>query len=212
MIVAIVMALSSAFQESYAQPQAVDLGLSVKWADRNLGALSPEEYGDYYAWGETSPKSDYLWKTLKYCTDTSGDCFNKYVPSNKSEYWSGNGSPDNKTCLDLSDDAARANLGGKWRIPTKDEWEELKDKCTWSWMESGYNVTGPNGRSIFLPAAGYRSGSSSNSVGYSGGYWSSSLYMRYPGGAWKMGFIGSRDCDMYFDSRGYGSSVRPVTE
>ena len=205
------MAVVSLLQMSYAQPKAVDLGLSVKWADRNLGASTPVENGEYYAWGETSPKSDYLWKTLKYCTDTSGDCFNKYVPSNKSEYWSGNGSPDNKTCLDLSDDAARANLGGKWRIPTKDEWEELKDKCTWSWMESGYNVTGPNGRSIFLPAAGYRLGSSSIDVGSDGGYWSSSLHTDNPNDAWEMRFYsGVYDMCNYY--RYYGFSVRPVTE
>lgn len=208
---AIVMAVASLLQMSYAQPKAVDLGLSVKWADRNLGALSPEEYGDYYAWGETSPKSDYLWKTLKYCTDTSGDCFNKYVPSNKSEYWSGNGSPDNKTCLDLSDDAARANLGGKWRIPTKDEWEELKDKCTWSWTGSGYRVTGPNGRSIFLPAAGVRDGSSSYFVGSNGVYWSSSLYTDYPYFAWRMNFYSGDYCMLNY-LRFNGLSVRPVTE
>lgn len=148
------MVLSSVFQMSYAQPKAVDLGLSVKWADRNLGAPTPEEYGEYYGWGETSPKSDYDWSTLKYCTDGEGRHFNKYVPSDKSKYWSGSGSPDNKTRLDLSDDAARAKLVGKWRIPTKAEWEELKEKCKWSWTGSGYMVTGPNGRSIFLPAAG----------------------------------------------------------
>ena len=173
--ITILMTVSSAFQESYAQPKAVDLGLSVKWADRNIGASTPEGNGDYYAWGETSTKSDYSWNTYKYCTDTSGDHFNKYVYSLKSEYWSGSGSPDNKTRLELSDDAARAKLGGKWRTPTMAEWEELKEKCTWSWTGSGYRVTGPNGRSIFLPAAGVRDGSSSSNVGSDGYYCTTGL-------------------------------------
>ena len=206
---AILMAVSSAFQESYAQPEAVDLGLSVKWADRNLGASTPEEYGDYYAWGEISPKSDYDWSTLKYCTDEEGKNFNKYVPSDRSDSWSGSGSPDNKICLDLSDDAARVNWGGKWRIPTKAEWEELKEKCKRSWTGSGYRVTGPNGRSIFLPAAGYRDGSSSVDVGSDGYYWSSSLGTVGPSYAWGMWFRSGN----YFVislSRDYGNSVRPV--
>ena len=208
---AILTIASSVLSVCHAQPKAVDLGLSVKWADRNLGASSPEGNGNYYAWGETSPKSDYDWSTLKYCTDGEGRHFNKYVPSDKSKYWLGSGSPDNKTRLDLSDDAARAKLGGKWRIPTKAEWEELKEKCKWSWTGSGYRVTGPNGRSIFLPAAGYRYGSSSYDVGSDGYYWSSSLYTDDPGYAWGMDF-GSGDYDMYGDSRYDGFSVRPVTE
>ena len=208
---AILTIASSVLSVCHAQPKAVDLGLSVKWSDRNLGALSPEEYGDYYAWGETSPKWDYSWNTLKYCTDTSGKHFNKYVHSDRSKYWSGSGSPDNKTRLDLSDDAARAKLGGKWRIPTKAEWEELKEKCKWSWTGSGYRVTGPNGRSIFLPAAGSRLGSSSYYVGSDGDYWSSSLYTDYPNLAWRM-YFDSGDYYMYSSNRSRGLSVRPVTE
>ncbi len=207
------MAVSSAFQVSYAQssqPEAIDLGLSVKWADRNLGASSSEEYGEYYAWGETSPKSEYSRSTLKYSTDKWKVLFNKYVPSDKSRYWSGNGSPDNKTRLDMSDDAARANLGGKWRTPTKDEWEELIEKCTWSWTGSGYKVTGPNGRSIFLPAAGCRLASSSFAVGSGGDYWSSSL-TGDPNYVLNMEFD-SGVYHMFFCERLVGISVRPVMD
>ena len=208
------MAVSSAFQVSYAQssqPEAIDLGLSVKWADRNLGASSPKGYGDYYAWGETSPKSHYSWNTYIFCTDTLGHHFNKYVPLDKPEYWSGSGSSDNKTCLDLSDDAARAQLGGKWRLPTKAEWEELRDKCTWSQRgKKGYKVTGPNGRSIFLPAAGIRV----DSLLKSGGavYWSSSLDTDRPYYAWECYFGGDHMIGMYIRLRCYGYSVRPVMD
>ena len=101
----------------------VDLGLSVKWATCNLGATKPEEYGDYYAWGETETKTktDYNWSTYRWRKGASGK-LTKYCPSNKSGYWAGYGSPDGKTSLDLSDDVANIKLGGKWRLPTDAEW------------------------------------------------------------------------------------------
>lgn len=193
----------------------MDLGLSVKWATCNVGASSPSDYGRYYAWGETSTKNDYTWSTLKYCTDTSGDDFSKYVPSGRSEYWSGDGAPDNRTKLVLSDDAARANWGGTWRMPTDSEWTELRTKSKWTWTsqggKNGYRVTGPNGNSIFLPAAGYRHGTSLNNAGSLGRYWSSSLNTGSPYYAWYV----------FFDSvavlrsdygRYDGFSVRSVSE
>ena len=139
----------------------VDLGLSVKWASWNIGALSPEEYGSYFSWGETSPKSDYSWSTYKF-----GNPPNKY------------NSTDNKKTLDPSDDAAVVLWGDKWRMPTNEEEKELYDKCTWKYTKNnginGYQVTGPNGNSIFLPAAGLYDGNnklaSANSIGW---YWSS---------------------------------------
>ena len=135
----------------------VDLGLSVKWATCNVGANSPEEYGDYFAWGETKPKDSYKWSTYKWCNG-SKDKLTKYC---KESYY---GRVDNKTVLDLVDDAAHVNLGGAWRMPTKEEIRELKDNCTWTWTTqngvNGYLVTSKkNDNSIFLPAAGYRSGS-----------------------------------------------------
>lgn len=131
----------------------VDLGLpsGLKWATCNVGAANPEDSGNYYAWGETKTKSSY--------TDD-----NKVW-----EYWSEQGG--NTSC-----DAATANWGGNWRMPTQEECRELIDNCTWTWTSlnghNGYKVTGPSGQSLFLPAAGYYS-NMLRSVGESGGYWSS---------------------------------------
>ena len=145
----------------------VDLGLpsGIKWATCNVGANSPEEYGDYFAWGETSPKTTYYnWSNYKYC---NGDEYSMTKYCRSSEY----GTVDNKTTLELSDDAAHVNWGGKWRMPTKAEYDELRSTyyCTWTWTTqngvNGYRVTSKiNGNSIFLPAAG------SYDI-----YWSSSL-------------------------------------
>ena len=185
----------------------VDLGLSVKWATCNVGATKPEEYGDYFAWGETQPKDYYDWSTYKWCNG-SKTTHTKYNTS--SSY----GTVDNKTTLDLSDDAARANWGGSWRMPTKAEQDELRNNCTWTWTTqngvNGYKVTSKsNGNSIFLPAAGYRDGSSLYDAGSYGFYWSSSLYTGYPGSAYYL-FFGSSRVDWYYDYRYYGHSVRPV--
>ena len=151
-------------------PTAVDLGLSsgTLWADRNIGALSPEGYGDYFAWGETHPKSVYDWSTYKYCRGTE-DTITKYCDD--SSY----GTVDNKTILEPSDDAATVNWGYGWRMPTHEEQMELREKCKWTWTTcngvKGYKVVGPNGNSIFLPAAGYRSDSSINYAGSEGFFW-----------------------------------------
>ena len=187
----------------------VDLGLSVKWATCNVGASSPERYGDYFAWGETRPKNDYSWSTFKYCNDNTGDSFSKYNQKK-------GGTRDNRTRLELSDDAARANWGGSWRMPTLDEIKELMEQCSWQWTtvngHSGYRVTSKrNGRSIFLPAAGYSSGSSSYDVGLFGRYWSSSLYTGTSSGAYFLNFHGSY-VDWGYFSRRYGLSVRAVSE
>lgn len=130
----------------------VDLGLSVKWATCNIGASSPEEYGDYFAWGETEPKEVYVWSTYKWCNG-SRNTLTKYC-TNK-EY----GAVDNKITLELEDDAAHVNWGGEWRMPTKAELEELREKCTWMPAKingvSGREITGPNGNKLFLPYSGY---------------------------------------------------------
>ncbi len=191
----------------------VDLGLSVKWATCNVGASSPEDCGSYFAWGETGPKDSYDWENLKYRTE--GDSydnvkFSKYVA--ESEY----GSVDNRTGLELADDAARVNWGGSWRMPTLDEIKELKEQCSWQWTtvngHSGYRVTSKrNGRSIFLPAAGFRFGPSSNNVGSYGYYWSSSLYTGYSDNACYLGFDGST-VYWYGSDRRDGHSVRAVSE
>ena len=190
----------------------VDLGLSVKWATCNVGASKPEDYGDYFAWGETTAKSTYDWSTYKYCNG-SYSTLTKY--NNSSSY----GSVDNKTTLELADDAARANWGGSWRMPTDAEMTELREQCTWTWTTqngvNGYKVTskksGYTNKSIFLPAAGYRNDSSLYSAGGYGSYWSSSLLAGYPYNAWRLLF-GSSHVDRSGNNRYSGFSVRPVCQ
>lgn len=186
----------------------VDLGLSVKWATCNVGANTPEGYGDYFAWGETTTKSTYNWSTYKYCNG-SDDSFTKYNNSSSSL-----GTVDNKTTLELSDDAARANWGGSWRMPAFAEWTELREKCTWTWTTqngvNGYRVTSKsNGNSIFLPAAGYRDDSSLYNAGSYGLYWSSLLGWDSPLRAYGL-FFGSSNVSRDYDYRYFGFSVRPV--
>lgn len=186
---------------------AVDLGLpsGTLWADRNVGADSPEDYGDYFAWGETSPKETYDKSTYKWCKGSS-DTMTKYCT--KSSY----GTVDNKTVLDLEDDAAYVNMGMEWRMPTFDERKELSSQCTWTWTTQngtkGYKVTGPNGKSIFLPAAGYRYDSYLFSAGSGGHYWSASLYASNPS-AWYLEFKSS-GYYTYYEDRYYGLTVRAV--
>ena len=189
----------------------VDLGLpsGLKWATCNVGASSPSDYGNYYAWGETSTKSYYDWSTYRYCNG-SGYSLTKY--NTDSSY----GTVDNRTRLEMTDDAARANWGGSWRMPTDAEWTELRNNCNWTWTtqdgKNGYRVTSrTNGNSIFLPAAGLRIESRLSNAGSSGIYWSSSLYSGYPSSAWYVGF-NSGEVARSDSSRCFGFSVRPVSE
>ncbi len=192
------------------QPQNheyVDLGLSVKWATCNVGASSPEDYGDYYAWGETETKSSYNWSTYKWCKGSSYT-MTKYCTDS---YY---GTVDNKTVLDPEDDVAHAKWGGSWRMPTRAELDELREKCTWTWKtqngKNGYKVTSKsNGNSIFLPAAGYRYDSSLGYAGSDGFYWPSSLHDYIDFGAYVLDF-GSSYVDWYGSDRCNGRSVRPV--
>ena len=187
----------------------VDLGLSVKWATCNVGASKPEEYGDYFAWGETEPKDYYGWSTYKWCDGT----YNILTKYNNS---SSDGTVDNKTQLELSDDAARANWGGNWRMPTDTELTELRENCTWTQTTqegvNGYKVTSKkNGNTIFLPAAGYRNNSSLNYAGSRGYYRSSSLNTDAPDYAFELIFRSDR-VDRGSYSRNYGLPVRPVCQ
>ncbi len=212
-----VLALAGASTQASAQTapadvQAVDLGLpsGLKWASCNVGATTPEGYGNYYAWGETAPKADYSWATYKYA---NGD-INKLTKYCYDASYGNNGFTDSKTTLESEDDATTANWGKEWRMPTDAEWTELQENCTWTWATQsgvkGYQVSSKtNGNSIFLPAAGYRDGTVLNGAGSYGNYWSSSLLTVRPYGAWYVYF--------YLDnvSRGssrryYGQSVRPV--
>ena len=189
----------------------VDLGLpsGTKWATMNVGADSPEDYGDYFAWGETTTKSTYNWSTYKWCND-SYNTMTKYCTS--SSY----GTVDNKTILDLSDDAAYVNWGSSWRMPTKAEYDELINTSytTWTWTTQngvkGYKVTSKtNGNSIFLPAAGCRDNSDLYNAGFGGGYWSSSLSTGNPDYAYGLHFY-SGSVSSSHSSRYQGLSVRPV--
>ena len=187
----------------------VNLGLpsGTKWATCNVGASKPEEYGNYYAWGETTPKDYYDWSTYKWC---NGSYDNQTKYNTSSIY----GTVDNKTVLELADDAARANWGGAWRMPTDAEWTELRENCTWTWTTkngvNGYEVKSKiNGNSIFLPAAGDRNYGDLNHAGDYGNYWSSSLGADNPSRAWYVGF-GSGDVYRSSNIRYSGLSVRPV--
>ena len=187
----------------------VDLGLSVKWATCNVGATSPDEYGGYYAWGETEEKSSYDWSTYKWCYGYS-DTQTKYCTSNRY------GTVDNKTVLDPEDDVAHVKWGGSWRMPTRAERDELRNNCSWKWTTlngvKGYEVTGPNGNCIFLPAAGERLGTYLDNSGSDGYYWSNSLNEGGSDGAYGLFFNGSYYDRYNFDFRCYGHSVRPVSE
>lgn len=191
----------------------VDLGVSVKWATTNVGASTPEAYGSYFAWGETSPKSEYKWENYQF--HVTGDSWEN-VTFSKYSTKSARGAVDNKTRLDYGDDAARVNWEGSWRMPTRAEFDELLTKCTWTWTtqggKNGYKVTSKtNGNSIFLPASGYRFGGSlyyGDSAGY---YWSSSLLSGNPFGAHSPSFSADK-VEWYRGARRSGFPVRPVTE
>lgn len=181
--------------------RAIDLGLSVKWASCNVGAESPEEYGDYFAWGETTTKSSY----------TKSNSVTYGLSISELESRGIIGADGNLTA---AYDAATANWGDKWRMPTLDEMKELINQCTWEWTTqngvNGYKVTGPNGNSIFLPAAGYRGDTSLDYAGSDGYYWSATPDSDSPY-AYAHDFYG----DYYgWDSGGrdYGVTVRPVSE
>ena len=188
----------------------VDLGLpsGLLWATCNVGADSPEDYGDYFAWGETTPKDTYNWSTYQYCNG-SQNTMTKYCNNSNYGY---EGFTDDLTTLLPEDDAATANWGSGWRMPTEEEWQELYNNTTVTWTTqngvSGRLFTASNGNSLFLPAAGYRYNSSLYNAGY-GIFWSSSLYTGTPGFAWYFSF-GSGNYGMYDTYRSSGQSVRPV--
>ena len=200
----------------------VDLGLpsGTKWATYNVGATKPTEYGNYFAWGETKPKEDYNDSTYKWSKDTgeknnSGRTIYEYTKyCTDSKY----GTVDNKKVLDAEDDAATANWGSAWRMPTFEEMKELEESCEWDKDYLGYlgcdmyvfrGRSKVNGATIFLPYAGDRYNTDLSYAGLSGHYWSSSLSERSSYSAYCLYFYGygiSRD----YDYRYNGHSVRAV--
>ena len=217
-------------------PEAIDLGLSFKWASCNLGASSPEEYGDYYAWGEIEPyyepgfaqssspawkpgkSAGYDWVSYRWCNGTQ-DTLTKYLAHRTTH--SANKTFDGRMQLEMSDDAARVNLGSNWRIPTLDEWRELIDNCTWTWTTmngvNGYkatsNIAGYTGRWIFLPATGGRTDTTLTTSGDGGCYWTATLARPF------QNFVAYRCYYFSFDDdskgisliyRFIGYSIRPI--
>ena len=199
----------------------VDLGLpsGLKWAKCNLGASKPSESGDFYSWGEIAPKTWIQWKSYKWMQAGQSDekHITKYtIADGETEaIWydsSGAFIGDNKTVLVAADDAATANLGSPWRMPTVDEINELRDKCTWTWTTqdgvNGCQVDGPNGNAIFLPATGYIADIFLVYKGDSGYYWSSSL-SPLSHDAWLFNFS-SVNHAVAHEQRRCGVFVRPV--
>ena len=207
----------------------VDLGLpsGTLWATTNVGATSPEGYGDYFAWGETEPYYNgdsqspltLTWKTGK----TAGydwTSYTKFGTRDLSAYpdygFTKYNTTNGPTILESADDAATANWGSAWRMPTHDEWKELINNTDHEWA----TINGVNGRKfmkktdrsvfIFLPAAGFRGGSGLNDQGSSGHYWSSELVEDNPDGAWDLRFVSGAVGADYGSGRCGGYSVRPV--
>lgn len=186
----------------------VDLGLpsGTLWATCNIGATSPEDMGDYFAWGETAPKEIYDMDNYKWY-NSSSDKLTKYCTDGKY------GTVDNKTELLPEDDAAYVNWGPMWRMPTLEQQQELIERCTWQWVEKngvyGRLVTGPNGNTLFLPAADYRGDNSLNNEQSIGAYWSCTLDSGYPSGLYFRNFEW-KSVYLFSHNRSQGFTVRPV--
>ena len=188
--------------------EVVDLGLpsGLKWRSMNVGASKPEDYGNYYAWAETSPKSSYTSSNYKYPATSYSDGITIYKKYDTTP------GGDGKIVLEAEDDAATTNLGNGWRMPTFKEFKELRENCTWTWKtQNGVNgmlVTGPNGKSIFLPAGGWYDKNGLNKRGSYGSYWTATG----DGGTANAVDIINNDKDKALVPRCEGRSVRPVKE
>ena len=200
---------------------AVDLGIVITredgttynlyWAKSNLSmkglCANPYDYGDYYAWGETAPKGDYSWYAYKY---------GEYPHLTKYNTKEDSGTVDNRTVLNPEDDVAHVKLGGKWRMPTIEEWDALVKQCHFTLTTqndvNGQLVTGPNGNSIFLPAAGWREYDDLDYPGSTGSYWSSSLHPNYQNYACSGTFNNGGYVGLDMTARCIGLTIRPVSE
>lgn len=174
--------------------RSVDLGLSVRWAACNVGADAPEALGNLYAWGEVARKRDYAEENYRYYSN--GEYQNIGV----------------NICGSIQYDVARLLWGEPWRLPTRGEVRELMEKCQWVADTlnnvAGYRITGPSGRSIFLPSAGCQTGKEREEVGTGGYYWTGSLNTQMPSSAYNLNFQGYDG--EWTASRAYGFSIRPV--
>lgn len=188
-----------------------DLGLSVKWATKNLGAQNYYDAGYYISWGENMPKGEYTWQSYQHY-DTQSKTITKYTELTEDE--------NNLVRLEPSDDAATVNMGDQWRIPTDKEITELRTKCDWTYLETdngniGYIVTGPNGKSIFIPACGYMKNQELKMFNKSVCLWSSNLSMRFAAKAYELTGYNSSDNEVFryegMSERYYGEPIRAVT-
>lgn len=180
---------------------ALDLGLSVEWADRNIGAKEITEAGSYFAWGETKSKDVFKWETYKF--GAVKESLNKYNAS------------DGLTVLEPGDDAAAQTLGGKWRMPTTKEWQDLRAKCKWTWISKD-NVYGAQGTvgdvTIFLPAGGGYNGASMHDYGNYGFYWTANMVDGDATSAWSFYVRNMEVSHMDFPRGNYGLMVRAVRD
>lgn len=189
--------------------EAVDLGLSVKWATLNVGAKSPGEIGTYFTWGETRIRANrnYSWDTYKWGKENK---ITKYCTNSE------NGKVDNRTTLNKEDDVASVAWGGKWRMPTNKELEELIYECIWEWKivenQPGYKVIGPNGNSIFLPAGGAKKLDKTLEFEKVGDYWANGLFKDDSNSAYRLYFHRGKMTLDYAGPRYWGMSVRPVCD
>jgi hypothetical protein len=195
--------------------EAVDLGLpsGLKWASCNVGTTTPEGSGDFYAWGEVKTKANYAWSTYKYAKNKK-NLLTKYCTKSTYGY---NDFTDDKKTLELEDDAAHVNWGGVWRMPTSAEWAELSNNCTWTWTTqnnvNGYLVkSNTNNNSIFLPAAGYYTGTTLTNAGSNGYYWSTSLGSSVAPFNARAREFDSTSQGSNNIARCYGLSIRPVCQ
>lgn len=196
----------------------VDLGLSVKWATCNVGAALPQNYGNFFAWGETTDKDIYLWDSYRFMTNGYHywEGINKYQVADyqKDGVWYDGDTfvGDNQRTLTSTDDAATATWGEGWRMPTQAELNELVTKCHWRWISDGYRkgyLVERNGRAIFIPAAGCAYEYAYYGTGSYGYYWSRELTASYTQYAYSL-YINSREHSIGFDDRSYGLTIRPV--
>ena len=232
--------LSSSLNSNINGHEYVEMGDGLKWATCNVGASVPEEFGNYYSWGETSTKKDYRWETYKWMLDGKGEwnAITKYTIKDgiTEGIWYEKSQTDSTrtdfvgdglNSLIPKDDAATVNWGGTWRTPTFEEWSRLlnDNKFVWRWKKvngvPGFKVTsrikGYVGNSIFLPAAGGYEGGKPTMIGIGGYYWSSTLSRENSDGAYDLGFLNSprarrKLIDLGPDFRLYGLSVRAVSD
>ncbi len=193
---------NSGEDQSLNNHEFVDLGLTsgLLWATCNIGATKPEEYGNFYAWGETESKNSFSWSNYAHCEGTQESCYKLGDDISETEY-----------------DVAHVKWGGAWRLPSNNDFKELYKECTWKWETingvSGFSIVGPSGGSIFIPAAGWQKGNSEPSdVGSHGYYWSSNQKRIGYDWAYTLTFGSSSVGTNNLSPCAYGQSVRPVAK